>query len=136
MLKHLAPDIQWKLANGWAREHAEAYTLISGCLAAPLAAAVRERSPRYAASTHALCAALAEQSTRLAAPAPPLYKNLTGEFGLATDDPAWAALLQPGASAGLSFVTDGFRVSIDFVYKLQDSDVVCFQSAPADADGY
>ena len=39
--------------------------------------------------------------------APLVYYNLTGTFGLATQDPAWEALMQPGASAGLGFVTNG-----------------------------
>ena len=91
-------------------------------------------------------------------PAPLLYYNLTGEFGLATTDPAaWAALTQPEASAGLSFVTNGvvqgdtansnvfpddkgFYVAMNYGgkvrLKLQDSDVVCLRSASADADGY
>ncbi len=91
-------------------------------------------------------------------PTPALYCNLTGKFGLASYyDPAWKVLQHPGVSAGLSFVTDGcylanapnsltfpdaegFRVGVNedgrFSYELQDSDVVCFKSAPADADGY
>ena len=78
-----------------------------GCVAAPLAAAVRERSDRYAASTHAVCDALAQRARQVTEAAPPVYKNLTGLFGLATDDPAFAALAQPGASAGLGLVTNG-----------------------------
>ena len=81
--------------------------------------------------------------------------NLTGEFGLATTDPAFAAL--PGASAGLGVVTngvargfeptsttfpnaEGFHVCENIggkqTFELVDSDVVCFRSVPADADGY
>ena len=36
-----------------------------------------------------------------------VYFNLTGRFGLATQDPAWAALTRPGAKAGDVLVTNG-----------------------------
>ena len=125
-------------------------------MAAPLAASVRERSPRYAASAHAVCDALFARARLLSAPAPDVYVNLTGRFGLATKDPAWEALLQPGAAAGLGFTTDGvakgylpdsgcfpddrgFSVAVNnggkVVAEPQDSDVVRFRSAGADADG-
>ena len=50
MIENLAVAIKWKVDNGWRREQAEAYTLITAGLKAPLAAAVRERSDRYAAT--------------------------------------------------------------------------------------
>ena len=104
-----------------------------------------------------MCDVLAERAKQMTEAAPLLYKNLTGEFGLATEDPAWEALMQPGASAGLGFVTNGvvqavqpdsnnipddkgFCVGVNtggkVTYELQDSDVVCVRSAAADADGY
>ena len=82
-----------------------------------------------------------------------MYKNLTGEFGLATDDPAFAALAQPG-KCGAQLLTngvasafgasseafpnaEGYHAPVKYggedSYELQDSDAVCFQSAPADA---
>ena len=97
---------------GWPRKQAEAYTLIAGGLKAPLAAAVRERSKRYAASTQVLCEALAQRARQMTQPAPLVYINLTGLAGLATDDPAWQALTHPGASASLSFVTDGLVAAV------------------------
>ena len=142
---------------GWRRDQAEAYTLISSSLKAPLAAAVRERSKRYAASTQVVCEALAQRAKQMKTAAPLVYMNLTGTFGLATQDPAWQALTQPGASVGVSFVTNGLVMAAQptaktfpddkgyymgvnrggkKTYQLQDSDIVCFRSAPADADGY
>ena len=107
-IENFAPTIKWRVDNmGWPRKQAEAYTLIMGYLKAPLAAAVRERSKRYEASMHVLCEALAQRAKQMTQAAPLVYMNLTGTFGLATEDPAWQALLQPGASAGVSFVTDG-----------------------------
>ena len=105
-IENLADDIEWKVENGWPQEQAEAYTVIMGLLGAPLAAAVRERSDRYAASTHLVCDALAERAKQMTEAAPLLH-NLTGKFGLATDDPAWEALTQSDASAGLGLVTNG-----------------------------
>ena len=157
LLREDAADIQWKVDHGWPRADAEAYHLITGCVGAPLAAAVRERSDRYAASTHAVCDALAQRARQVTEAAPPVYWNLTGKHGLATVDPAFAALAQPGASAGLGLVTngvaqgdlldsrnfpnaEGFHVGVQIggnvTFQLIDSDVVCFRSAPADADGY
>ena len=150
MIRTAAPGIDWKVAHGWPREQAEAYMLVSGGIGAPLAAAIRERSGRYAASTHAMCDALAGAARRLTEPAPPIYWNLTGERGLATNDPAWAALV--GAAVGKSFTTNGqskgeiadeysfpdargFCVGSSKGHTLQDSDVVCFRSAAADEDG-
>jgi hypothetical protein len=153
-----AANIEFKVAQlGWAPEDAQAYSLVAGGVAAPLAAAVRERSDRYAASTHAVCGALAKAARRLEAPAPDVYLALTGEFGLATDDPAWAVLTRPGAvQAGEVIVTNGvsqgsiassdsfpnkkgYHHSINqggsIRYELRDSAVVCFRSRPADADG-
>ena len=104
-----------------------------------------------------MCEALAQRAKQMTQPAPLVYVNLTGRFGLATQDPAWQALLQPGASAGLSFVTNGLVMAAQptantfpddngyyvpvnpngkITVELQDSDIVCFQSAPSDADGY
>jgi len=152
-----AASIQWKVDNGWPREQAEAYTVVTTCIAAPLAAAVHERSGRYAVSSHVLCEVFSEQVKRATAVAPNIYANLTGAFGLVTGDLAWEALLQTDVEVGLSLTTngvaeghpasaksfpdaEGFRVGINIggkeIYELQESDVVCFQSATSAADGY
>ena len=44
--------IQWQVDHGWSLRTPRQTAIVSG-VAAPLAAAVRERSDRYAASTHA-----------------------------------------------------------------------------------
>ena len=157
VIEYAAANIKLQVDNGWPQEQAEAYQVITASLAAPLAAAVRERSDRYAASTRLVCEVLAERAKQMTVAAPLVYWNLTGKFGLATVDPAWDALTQPGASAGLGFVTNGVvqgdtadsRCFPDdkgyckpvstggkLTFELQDSDVVCFHSAAADADGY
>ena len=167
VIENLAGSIKWLVHNDWPQEQAEAYALISCCLNAPLAAAVRDRSDpsaavrdrsdRYAASTRLMCEALAERAKQMTKAAPLLYINLTGKIGLATEDPAWEALMQPGATAGLGLVTNGVARGVNaddrnfpdnkgfytgmtrdgkLTFELQDSDVVCLRSAPADADGY
>lgn len=133
-----ANAIQWQVNHGWSRADAEAYTLIACCVAAPFATAVRERSDRYAVSTHAVCDALTQRARQLTEAAPPVYLNLFGQFGIATTDPAFAAL-GPEASVGLSFVTNSIAQGEPVFSKWSGfyiSDVVCFRSAPAAADGY
>ena len=89
--------------------------------------------------------------------APRAFNDLDGTYGLRRHDPAWAAL-GPDAAVGVSFVTnapleasssrrclttEGFCAPVinvgesdDVVYEPQDSDIVCFESAPADGSGY
>ena len=130
-IEQLAQDIKWKINKGWSRKQAEAHSAITSSLNAPLAAAVRDRSDpdpavrarseRYAASTRVVCEALAQQAKLMTQPAPLLYINLTGTFGLATLDPAWEALTQSDASAGLSLVTNGIvRAEIADSYNFPD----------------
>ena len=155
-LRTLAANIEDKVADGWSRHHAEAYQLITNCVAAPLAAAVAECSPRYAAATHAVCAALADAGARQAEPAPLCYWHLKGKFGLATKDPAWGALLRDDAAPGTSLVTNGQAKGVigdeddfpeeggdfhvyggtggEFSYQPVDSDVVAFRSAPPEGE--
>jgi len=86
--------------------------------AAPLAAAVAERSPRDAAAAQAVCAALAHAGAGQAEAAPLCYWHLSGLFGLATDDPAWAALLRddavPGTSLAINGVARGINIADTF----------------------
>ncbi len=121
--------------------------------------AVRARSNRYAASTRIVCEALAAQAKQMTKPAPLLsLLSLTGKF--APFSPRirnGTPLMQPEASLGLGLVTNGNAMGETadsgcfpdekgyYVYvnrggeltaQLQNSDVVCFRSAPADADGY
>lgn len=137
--------IKWKVDRGWTYEQAEAYSIVTWSYAAPLAALIRDQSTQLAASAHAVCSALAERAFWLSAPAPLLYWNLVGEFGLATEDSAWSVLLQAAAAPGCHFVTNGlsrgdlpnsntfpdgqgFRKAVatdgQLEYRLQDSDVV------------
>ena len=83
--------IEWKQSEGWDKEHAIAYTLLTGCNRAALARSVRERSGNYAASLHLIEQVLATRAAN--EPAPDLYHHLLGRHGLATNDAAWKALL-------------------------------------------
>ena len=148
-----ASAIDSVVALGWKRPLAMAFTLLNNLFAAPLAHAVAERSPRYAAATHMICTALAQGAAKQQAVAPLCYKNLSGPGGLADADPAWQALLT-GAGLGASLVTNGaatgwsdarcfpeeggvfcncvFRGGKG-VFEPADSDVVAFRSAPGEA---
>ena len=65
-----APTIQWKVDRGCRTRACRGVPLISGALGAPLAAAVRERSDRYAASTHLVCDVLAQRARQVTEAAP------------------------------------------------------------------
>ena len=93
-------DIETKIqALGWSREHATAYELLrQRC--APIALALREGSPRFAASTYALCAPLYRDAARQQSDAPQrVFANMTSwkKSGrqLLTSDPAWSDLEVP-----------------------------------------
>jgi hypothetical protein len=148
-----ASAIDQVVALGWKRPLAMAFTLLNNLFAAPLAAAVAERSPRFGAATHMICTALSQGAAKQQAVAPLCYKNLEGAGGLASADPAWHALLT-GAGVGTTLVTNGcstgWSTASSFpeeggvfhncvfrggkgVFEPVDSDVVAFRSAPGDA---
>jgi len=157
-LGRMRDRIDWKLRNGWSREDAEAVTCISSSGLTAIGDGVRANLRDFAASTHILTRALLVHASVDAEPL--VYRNLTGTFGLATVDPCWKALLGAGgggaSAVGSSFTTSttviasdscesfrpdgkGFCVPLKvdgrLEYALQDSDVVCFRSAPADEAG-
>ena len=155
-----APSIDGAIAAGVPVDDARAYFLLGDVMNAPIAAAVADGSGRYAASTHALCAAFAARAAGLLEPAPMCYRNLLGTHGLATEDAAWRRLLCGDEAVGDSFVTNGvsrfnhfaqcfadargFSVGVlgsgemcaQHSFELQDSDVVAIASSPADAHGH
>lgn len=155
----LAGDIGAIIALGAPREEAEAYVLLTSKRFA-MARRLRERDPKYAASTFALTDAIVAQSTRQAAAgvvAPALFYNLRGLNSLVRGDPSWDRITLPdntgfrgvcssalcAADCGTSaeaFSEKGFCVyhrepdgSISF--PAQDSPVVKFESAPEDEHG-
>ena len=76
----------------------EQLVLVLGAVSREAWADVRERSGQYAASLHLIVRALATRVTDQ--PAHDLYYHLVGRGGLATNDPTWAALLEPDATPG------------------------------------
>jgi hypothetical protein len=154
ILKDENTAIAHRVAHGWPRHHAEAYTLLRACAASPIAAAIAEPSSRHAAATHALCAALTDAGSRQAKrPAPICYKHLTGKYGLATEDSAWKVVI--GATAGVTLTTNGVTSAFDEprafpkeggdfhqliarggrqVWEAVVSDVVAFRSARPDGE--
>ena len=67
-------------------------TLLGFCGRAALGRALREADPVYAASQWLCTAALLERARQLTSPAPPSYRNLSGNGGLELDDPVWQCL--------------------------------------------
>lgn len=155
----LASDIQAVITLGAPRDEAEAYVLLTSKRFA-MAQRLRERNPKFAASTFALTDAIVAQSMRQAAAAvvaPPLYYNLRGLNSLVAGDPAWDRLTLPDntgfrglcssalcaadcATSDHAFSSQGFCVyhrepdgSVSFLP--QDSPVVKFESTPEDEHG-
>lgn len=105
--------------------------------------AVHERSAALAASTWAVCEALVQAAVRCRHQRqPPVYANLCGRGGLATDDAAWKALVDVSdASKLLTFTTGGIALAtvetaqLGVVWSGQPSTgagavgVVCFRAA-------
>ena len=161
-LKQYRDAVDWKVRAGWQPRHAEAYTLISCCGVSALARALAEGDDIYAASTHAVCEALASRAALLTADVsddslpPPCYCNLRGMFGLASEDPTWAEWLSEGAEPGTRLTTNNlvsatanskcFVSSAGFgvpnagpdgtvTFAPQDSPVVLFESRRTTAVG-
>lgn len=148
--------------GGWPLEHAVALWLLQSRIRA-LARALRERDACYAHSLYTLTTALVAAAARQREPAPRLYANLTGKFGLVLNDDSWQRLEVPDRYGfrGLSTAAlvkaacgpssfgraeregglSGFAVRVTrtrpetmVMYEVQDSAVVCFESAPPSAD--
>lgn len=110
-----ADAIQWKLDAGWSHHDALAHTLISSAGVSALGRALAEKESTYAASTAAICDALASRARLLirtnssgasdpsgleGSLAPKAYCNLRGLFGLVTEDARWGTFLTPQTPIG------------------------------------
>ena len=82
------------VARGWLEEHAIALWLLQSRIKG-LARALRERDACYAHSLYTLTTALVAAARRQREPAPKLYANLTGKFGLVLGDDNWERLEVP-----------------------------------------
>ena len=97
------------IAFGWPAERAETFQHLSYAKA-PIARALREGDPSYAASTYALCDAFFDQAEAVSrrrdhsndhggrGMAPRLYTHLTGRGSLALNEPGWECILEPDAT--------------------------------------
>ena len=160
--KHHAA-LKFKIDAGWSPRLAKAHTLISASGITALARALRDGDSVYAASTHAICRALASRAREMTPAsgevAPLSFANLHGRFGLASEDTTWGHKLTPNAKVGTHFTTHGivcatanascFADSSGFgvpmlqrdlstgelalIFKPQDSPVVCFVSRATSA---
>jgi hypothetical protein len=161
-LRQEQPQILWLRADGWPQSSAESHSLLSTYCNTAIGAAMASRSPRFAASTLALCGGLTAAALRMQAVAPPVYFNLHGFGGLETQDSVWGILRRrPGRRprpifttcvAGGNIADDrtfpvapdgetcaGFHkptvVDGHIEYQLQNSAIVCFRSRDRDAVG-
>jgi hypothetical protein len=152
-----ASSILFKRNAGWSEERATEVSLLASRCSSAISHAIRTGQRAYAASCWTMCAALWERawSEEATVTMPPCYAHLDGEFGLATDDPAWEAVRADGAVegrtrfriSGLPFAHEanssvfpdgrGYHVPITGVggvtYELADADIVRFISRVPDA---
>ena len=155
--------VKHKVAIGWAERDAQVLAGLAD-LHGPLGAAFRERSARFAASSHALldatfAAAMRPERALTSAPAR-LFANLQGEDGLENLEAIWRPEALLALGIGGSFRTtclvdakaprrcnfrtdDGWYAYIgreafegDDAFELQDSDLVCFRASPDGVGGF
>ena len=135
--------------RGWEREAATASTLLVAWGCSGIGHALRCGSSNFAASCHALSAAMASASTQEVAPL--LYRALSGEgHSLLAREAGFATLEEPDATnfrgftcyAPLVLHSEPSALSVQGVYDrltdgtrvLLDSDVLCIQSRPPSED--
>lgn len=120
-----AATIDWKRERGgWPHDDAEACTLLLSICSGALARSLNAADGCYAASVHAALEGFSAGARRAPpdAVAPYVYANLRGEFGLRTEDAAWAPLEQvddydgdllPRAVSGVRLTTRGFAMAME-----------------------
>ena len=117
----------------------------------PIARALRDADPCYAASTYALCGAIYAKGRKIRAMMP-MYTHLDGTAGLASNDEQWLSLHMADRT-GFRGITSSSLVTVDCdpgrftvdghcAYnhakrglEAQDSDVVCFMPREDDETG-
>jgi hypothetical protein len=105
LLREYAAGLSWMVDAGWAPLQASAAMLLLSCGSAALGHSIRERSPAFAASAHALLDALRQRAWAISTAAPPTFASIDGMFGLARADPAWCTLLDNNVRVGHTFIT-------------------------------
>lgn len=105
LLSQHAASLSWMVDAGWTPLHASITMLLLACTAAAIGRAIRNRSPAFAATVHALTDAMRQRARFVKSAAPPTYASIEGSFGLSEADPVWLELLHPGLALGHRFVT-------------------------------
>ena len=137
----LQVPIGWLDAAGWPENVTTPCSLLGFCGRTALGRALHQRDPAYAASQWLCSTALLERARVQLEPAPPTYRNLSGNGGLEMDDPAWMRLQEvaeatagsePMASTGSSSSAAASALhALSFETRsiiLTDTHPDCFQS--------
>jgi len=90
---------------GWTPTHSATAMLLLACGSGAIGRAIGQRSPAFAASTHALINALRHRAWSISTAAPPAYASIEGSFGLAAADPVWRELLSGEVRVGHKLTT-------------------------------
>ena len=148
--------IEWLVNYGWPTESAIAFAL-TGKTNIAICLAIQQRSSRYAATAHILYDAYMLVARRnLTAVAPHTFKHLHGKFSLSEIDMGFNVLTHPKTRPGTTILTNSFvrtEIATDLTFPDEagfyatvfkgtvprndfcQSDIVCFVSRPADANG-
>lgn len=128
MLRALSLPISWLKEAGWTAAHAEPATLLGFCGRAALGRALCERRSAYASCMHLLHDVFTARARALDMIAPQAYRNLSGNGGLVTDDPAWNVLCDLDLDS-LERDVDGYLVG-DSSMKIVTSALVLADTSP------
>ena len=129
LIKLKSHQLEAMIAYGWSRDAAETFVVLSAA-SLPIAQALRERSPRFAAATYTICRQLYSrcrvQTYNHAVPQM-LYCHLHGDASLTAEDDGWHHLLQPddtgfqgltsvalvtATDIGQNFTPEGFAIRL------------------------
>jgi hypothetical protein len=105
LLRQYAGGLSWMLDAGWPLTHAASTMLLLACGSSAIGMSIRQGTPTFAASAHALADALRMRAWSISTSVPPTYASIEGVFGLSSADPGWNQLLRPDVRVGFSFVT-------------------------------
>ena len=116
-------QVDFKTASGWTLEDAEAHVALSGVCCVAISKGLAEELPTFAASTHALCNALA-RAAKLQHDVPGVqYTPIYGVNGLANQvDRRFGSLLTPDSLGFLGFTCTGEAYMYDPVSELFPGD--------------
>lgn len=117
-------QIDFKRSQGWSQADAEAHVALSGVCTAAISAGLKDRSRRFAASTHALCGSLARACALAHHDVPPtVYAPIHGFNGLANQvDSRFETIATPDQHGFRGFTCHGEAFAYDSISEMFPGD--------------